>query len=780
MPSLSTQNNVFKNSSIADELYQQLLASPEKFKFYLDSFPGVVFRANLNPPKGEILFISKNIESLTGYKHKLFLSGALSFKDIINPSEYDDVVNQFRSVSMHSDFFKVEYHIVHKTGRKIQVQSAGTIVRSETGEPLLVNGTLLEITSKSALEKDLSRVIGINENLINSSPNIIFAKDKAGAYRMANKALTSILGLELDEIIGKTDVDLVNDKKRIANYKEQDDYVIKTGKVWEGIPTFVKSFGKQGWYKTIKSPIKNNHGEIEGVLGIVTDVTALMQSQRTINDQRRLFQTVFNSGTDFMAVYKYDKGEFKYVSYNKPYVALLKKLGLKKDINEKVLGGQKIFELALKENLIQHNQVVAYTERLNEVLESGEVIQYTDFLSVPNQNKSIYIDSELSPILDVNRSVKYIVYRGHEFTELMDFNRQLQEREELLASINRNIRDGIYRTTIDDGFCYVNEAMCSLFGFTQQEFKEIHPNHLYHNVNDRKSIVQELLSNGHFKDKEFLFKRKDNTVFWGLLSCSMTLEADGRKVIDGIVVDVTEKRKTRENLRRTNGKLRKINSELDHLVYRTSHDLRSPIASVMGLIELLKLEGLSDSSAQYIALMEDQLFKLDRVILDIINIRKIAKTGLQKQAIDFRELLVETFDSIKFLDQFDALEKTIDISQEGPFIQDENNIKILLNNLLSNAVKYADRTKSINKLHVAINITSKNCRLQIEDNGIGISEESLPKVFNMFYRGTSKNQGTGLGLFIVKEALDKLRGTIQVESKDGEWSRFILEIPNLN
>ena len=117
------------------------------------------------------------------------------------------------------------------------------------------------------------------------------------------------------------------------------------------------------------------------------------------------------------------------------------------------------------------------------------------------------------------------------------------------------------------------------------------------------------------------------------------------------------------------------------------------------------------------------------------------------------------------------------ISKELRITTDRARIKVVLNNLIGNALKYSNPYHEEPTVSVKAGMTSHHSKIQIEDNGIGISAEHLPKIFEMFYRASEKSQGSGLGLYIVKETLDKLQGNIHVKSTYGHGSVFSIEVP---
>jgi signal transduction histidine kinase len=125
------------------------------------------------------------------------------------------------------------------------------------------------------------------------------------------------------------------------------------------------------------------------------------------------------------------------------------------------------------------------------------------------------------------------------------------------------------------------------------------------------------------------------------------------------------------------------------------------------------------------------------------------------------------------------MEKIISIDETFPLFSDAIRLSIIFNNLISNSIKYRHPRKEKSFFSVSIKVYSEKAVITVEDNGIGIGEKYLDKIFNMFFRATEKSEGSGLGLYIVKEALDKLKGCIKVESIINNGTKFIIEIPNL-
>ncbi len=226
------------------------------------------------------------------------------------------------------------------------------------------------------------------------------------------------------------------------------------------------------------------------------------------------------------------------------------------------------------------------------------------------------------------------------------------------------------------------------------------------------------------------------------------------------------------------GELQKLNKELDRFVYSVSHDLRAPIASSLGLTALMKSEADLQTIYQYAQLQEKSLKKLDFFIKDILDYSRNRRQELEIKQVDLQRLINEILEMQSFQPHYESIKKVIEINANAPFWTDEKRISVILNNLISNALRYHNPRREKPFVQINAQIAEKEVIITIKDNGIGIQHEYLPKIFEMFYRATDSANGSGLGLYIVKETLDKMQGKIEVQSTYGEGTTFLLHLPN--
>ncbi len=226
--------------------------------------------------------------------------------------------------------------------------------------------------------------------------------------------------------------------------------------------------------------------------------------------------------------------------------------------------------------------------------------------------------------------------------------------------------------------------------------------------------------------------------------------------------------------------LLKANSELDKFVYSVSHDLRAPLSSMKGVIEISEEETQDPLMLEHFGLLKGSVKKLDEFIQDILEYSRNSRMEIKKQEIDFKEMLDEITNSLKHMSSNNERQVDIkfEISNQQSFVSDKSRVSILLNNLISNAIRYQNPATDDPFVDVKINMSDTKTGIIIKDNGIGISNENQQKIFEMFYRVSENSVGSGLGLYLVKEIVDKLDGEIQIESELGKGTSFSVQLPN--
>ncbi len=233
-------------------------------------------------------------------------------------------------------------------------------------------------------------------------------------------------------------------------------------------------------------------------------------------------------------------------------------------------------------------------------------------------------------------------------------------------------------------------------------------------------------------------------------------------------------------LKKTVDQLNKTIGELDRFVYSASHDISAPLKSIKGLVHIARHDNQDQNLTIHLNYIEESIIKLEQVIEELIQFSRNARSDLEYVDIDLNVFVNEIVDSLKFMPEYNRLQFDISIPQNTIIRSDRQRMQMVVHNLLSNAIKYQDLKKEHRKACVKYSHDGDWWSLEIGDNGIGISEMHRKNVFQMFYRATEKASGSGLGLFIAKEAMDKLGASIHLKSKENLGTMFHLIFPNGN
>jgi signal transduction histidine kinase len=268
-------------------------------------------------------------------------------------------------------------------------------------------------------------------------------------------------------------------------------------------------------------------------------------------------------------------------------------------------------------------------------------------------------------------------------------------------------------------------------------------------------------------------------VVWGQQNVSIQYDARaGAWYAIEIVTDLTREKKVMNDLQTALGELKERNFELDQFVYRTSHDLRSPLTTILGLINVIKLKPIPQEIQQYLAMAENRVLKLDHFLQLMLNYLRNTRLEMANHIIDFDALLKDCLLDLAYTKGFDSLSVQWHIMPPVPFYSDPLRIQIIFQNLISNAIKYQDTTTGSPYLHIDVLPRADACEIVFRDNGQGMQAGDLERITNMFFRASPQSDGSGLGMYIVKGAIDRLRGTIAIESPAGKGMNTRIRIPN--
>lgn len=363
----------------------------------------------------------------------------------------------------------------------------------------------------------------------------------------------------------------------------------------------------------------------------------------------------------------------------------------------------------------------------------------------------------------------------------------LRKSERLLREVTGSIPGVVYQFIMKPNgqmaFTFVSDGALemlgvppdAIYGDAQKAFALMHPDDLKPALD---SIIESAATISPWT-MVFRAMHQDGTYNWIQGKSIPKKQEDGTIMWNGAFFDYTEIKNYQINLENKNSELIKANSELDRFVYSASHDMRAPLTSMMGLILLTKEEMDNVDMSTRLDMMYTTVKKLDDFIHKILDYSRNIRVDLEHNEINWEELIDEICENMKFMNADEKCHFTQSIEQTSKFYTDKHRLLIVLNNLFSNALKYQDTAKS--EIEVKLNIVSDDQKaiITLQDNGIGIAPEHQDKVFDMFFRASSISTGSGLGLYIARETIEKLFGNISFTSIPGVGTTFKVKIPNL-
>lgn len=219
-----------------------------------------------------------------------------------------------------------------------------------------------------------------------------------------------------------------------------------------------------------------------------------------------------------------------------------------------------------------------------------------------------------------------------------------------------------------------------------------------------------------------------------------------------------------------------INERLNTTLYKIIHDIQHPLSNIKSLIDISKSQNENKTINKYLERIEQGSNNLSLFVKE--TLKQITSSD-EIQSVEVEQMVKNYLDTIEHLLQSNSIEVKLKIKQPDKFSTNAVEFRSIMSNLIGNSIKYCDNLKLQKHITVSFNCDSKSARLTVEDNGLGIKKQDIPKITQRNYQVNNKiSDGAGLGLFMVEKSVNKLGGSLKIKSKFGEGSKFIVDIPN--
>lgn len=730
--------------------------------------PGLLY-LSLHDEDHTIIHLNDAIETLTGYKKDDFLDKKLAFSSLIHSEDQNRVEKEIINGLSKREPIKLKYRLKNKNGNykwvcdhklgvyednKLQYLK-GYMEIVAPGEEILIKLTQSEL-----------RFQGIFENAIHG---IVIANEDEQILEM-NERFIELLGYSKKELTNLKFRDITHPDDVEKNINYYNKLITGALKYYKIKKRYITKSGDTIWVSVSKSMVNSPYDRF--IVGIINDISESVYNQNKLNENRNYLNQILES-PEGLNVFSLDKN-YCYVIFNSNHKNIMN-----------AIWGENINKGACMLNYIKNED-----DKLKAKANFDKAIAGEEFVIIEEYGDEalsrIFYENHYFPYYDEQGKIQGVTVFVNDITERRRKEIIIKENAQLLASINKNIQEGIYRNSPSTGIKYVNDAMIKMFGYENvEDILRINAISLYKNPEDRKILRSELHKNGFYKNKEIQFKRKDGSTFWGLTSSITVKEEDGEMYYNGAIHDISDLKKTQEELTQAKEQAEEMNRLKSNFLANMSHEIRTPINGILGLSEILK-EALQDNKElqEYTIMLKQSGKRLLNTITSILDLSKIEsnKLNLKICKININNSVADLIPTFKVL----ASKKNIDLIFTPHQIKDLS-ISIdpvifdqILTNLIGNAVKFTQHG------YVKISIETKvykrlNVCICVKDSGVGISEDFLTEIFSPFIQeseGISRNfEGSGLGLALSKKYAEMFEGNINVESIKGKGSLFELRFP---
>jgi PAS domain S-box-containing protein len=595
------------------------------------------------------------------------------------------------------------------------------------------------------------------QHIIDNLPVVIFEysifPDGSRDFTYLSPGCESILGVSRELLLSGTHT--------MQSYIHHDDWDY-FNKLFEESVADEKSFKWEGrifvskdsvrWIEVTGVPVRLDAGRISWS-GVIMDIGQRKELEQKQKESDLRYRNLVESLPLGMGIHQ--KGKLVYA--NEYAVTLMEADSMDQLIGKSVL------------EFVHPEELQAVKERMIKVM-MGQSIAGVKERYLTLKGKEIFVETSAHPFIFLGQPAVQLIVR--DITEQTKTQEKIKKTELLFSELFNSSPMAIVLLDSKGNVDRVNRGFEQMFGFTISELKGkslnefIVPSTLEAEGNDLNSVIS---SDKVVRIESTRLRRDD--VLLSVIIYGVPVHFEDETIgIFGVYVDITNQKIIEEEL-----KVR--NTELDNFVYKVSHDLRAPLSSVLGLVNLAQHPNNHDDLKAYLKIIGERVNQLDHFISDVLSHSKNLKLEVKNGLIRFDEIVDQVFQNLNYMEGADLIKKVVNISG-GEFYSDPWRIEEIFRNLISNAIKYRKAENPSHQITITINIEESEAIISFRDNGIGIEKHNLSRVFEMFYRASDQAGGSGLGLYIVKNAVEKLGGRVSVGSEAGQFTLFEIVLPN--
>jgi PAS domain S-box-containing protein len=743
--------------------------SADHFKIITEN---AVDAISLHDNQGKLIYMSPSVVKLHGYTNDELLKLGAFYT--VHPDDLGILDGVLEKLRNKQETVTAKYRLVHRDGQIVWVESICQGIRNKAGDVTMISIVTRDITASKLMEDSLRQSEKKYRTLVKNLPTGILLLNTKGEILEVNQTLLDILGSP-----GEEPTRMINlfEFENLVNAGISADLIrcVQEKKVVNGQAEYVSKWGKRSYLLYSAVPIYDDDGEVTQVIGNVRDVTRIKKAEEKSQQQIDFLNIVINTMQEPFFV----KDEHhKWIMLNDAAIEMM-------GHSREELVGKSDYDLYPKD------QADIFWEKDSYVLEHGsnvneEKIAWSDGTDrIIITNKQLYTES--------NTGKKYIVGTIHDITEIKKNETRLRESERKYHDLFDNANDFIFTTDMHGVLTNANKVMLNRMSIDQSEiskysiFSFCKPEIMDY----AKKVTSELLEKGDVDPFEIETPEIDGKSTILEIRARLIYENNKAVGIQGIARDISEKKQANQKLEKVNQELKDINASKDKFYSIIAHDLKNPFNSLIGFSELLlddfdelSKEEMRDyvgiirnTARNSLILLENLLawsrLQTGRMIFNPVNLvlaNEVNATTTVLYSLSYRKKII--------------MENCVD--KEIIVKADQNMLLSILHNLLMNAIKF---TPSNGKITISCECKypeGKDAKtgfalISVTDTGIGISKEDQTKMFSLTkpftMPGTDKETGTGLGLLLTKEMVEKHGGQLSLVSELGKGSTFSFAVP---
>ncbi len=777
---------------------------------------------------GVITFWNAQSEKIFGWKEEEILGQHLS--DVIIPEQYrmqhENGMKHYLKTGEGAVLRKlIEITALNKEGHEFPVEL--TIISIKQNESEFFCSFIRDITERKKAEESLRKAEERYRNIFENATEGIYQTTLEGKFITVNPSLSKMFGFESPDELISTITDLGSQLYADPQDRLRMRELLETHGQATGMELKLLKKNKEiMWVRANNRVVKGGEGKIEYFEGMLEDITTRKEAeeklrlQQQLSDIIRRAQTLFINSED--SKHPFDvllndllcitKSEYGFIgevltdTKGQPYLKTHTITNIAWSEETKIYYNENIQEGLIFSNLKTLFGAVMVTGKpvisnspstdsrrgglpqghppLNALLglPFGSNGKIEGMLGLSNREGG-YSEDLIKFLEPLVGTITHLVKAAQ--------NEKLRKQSEIALRNSENTLQAFFRSTPDASVLLgknfevlasnssANELVKNIYGrsisqgefYTDLIFPEVRP------------LITKFLKNallGETSQSEFAVPNmKTGKKIWWRVVYMPAYDKD--EIIFGVVSNATnidEIKRAEFKVKNQFEELQKTNHELDRFVYSVSHDLRAPLASILGLINIAEMESPSATQKGYLEMIRGSVNRLDGFIKDILDYSRNSRIEVNVHKINFPELIERVQNNLKSIKEYERLKVILEIHDKVSFYSDQVRIEIILNNLFSNSIKYQDFQKESSYISIHIRTSAGKAWIRFSDNGIGIEKKHMDKIFAMFYRASEIAKGSGLGLYIAKETISKLNGTIKVESEFELSTAFEIEIPN--